>query len=144
MSARKRTHRGGARRTPREFFIKKYHDLYELCASLVKKRLVLWLRLLSKSRHRARHGYRGLRFLAATLVPVITSACSAPPQIEDHLVGDAGHIEVRKADHRVEGVVIGVTQGLSEPDAAELATVLSNETGAGLVIPMVSGPNEFR
>jgi hypothetical protein len=62
------------------------------------------------------------------------SACSGLPQIEDHPVGDAGHIEVRKSEQRGNGIVIGATQGWSEPAAAELATALSDETGAGLVI----------
>lgn len=74
-------------------------------------------------------------FRAALIAMVFTlSACSGPPPIQDHLVGDVGHIEVRKSDHRIEGVVVGATQGSSEPDAAELATALSDEIGAGLVI----------
>ncbi|MGH7798539.1 MAG: hypothetical protein ACREQ2_27045 [Candidatus Binatia bacterium] len=81
------------------------------------------------SGHPARFGFRA----ALVAIVLIISACSSSPPVQDHLVGDLGHIEVRKSD-RAEGVVIGATQGSSEPDAAELATALSDETGAGLVI----------
>jgi hypothetical protein len=74
-------------------------------------------------------------FRAALIAIVFTlSGCSGRPPIEDHLVGDVGHIEVRKADPRIEGVVVGATQGSSEPDAAELAKAFSDGTGAGLII----------
>ena len=82
------------------------------------------------SGHPARCGFR-----AALIAIVFTlSGCSSRPPIEDHLVGDVGHIEVRKADPRIEGVVVGATQGSSEPDAAELAKAFSDGTGAGLII----------
>ncbi|MGH7854501.1 MAG: hypothetical protein ACREP3_13740 [Candidatus Binatia bacterium] len=60
--------------------------------------------------------------------------CIASRSAQDHIIGDLGHIEVRKSDADIDNVVIGATHGLSEPDAAALATVLSDETGAGLVI----------
>jgi hypothetical protein len=70
----------------------------------------------------------------AVAIGLTMSACSGLPQMEDHLVGDAGHIEARKSEQRGNGIVIGATQGWSEPAAAELATALSDETGAGLVV----------
>ncbi len=64
----------------------------------------------------------------------VWSGCAVAPPWQDHAVGGIGHIEVRKTDGRVEGVVIGAPFGLVEPDAAEVAMTLSDQTGAGLVI----------
>ena len=75
----------------------------------------------------------GLRLVLGAAACILT-ACGGAPPIQSHAVGDIGHIAVRKAEHRGEGVVIGVTQGRSQPQPAKLATALSDRTGAGLVI----------
>lgn len=80
------------------------------------------------------NSYRVFAALAVFAWVAVWIGCSVPPAQQDHVVGDIGHIGVRKTDGRVEGVVIGATHGLTEPYAAEVATALSDHTGAGLVI----------
>ena len=84
-------------------------------------------RLSSNARH-ILAAFAGLAFVT------VWNGCSVPLARQDHVVGDIGHIEVLKTYGRIEGVVIGATHGLTEPYAAEVATALSDHTGAGLVI----------
>lgn len=72
--------------------------------------------------------------IAAGAAASILSACGGAPPLRSHAVSDLGHIEVRRAEARGEGVVVGVTQGGAQPAAAELAAALSDRIGAGLVI----------
>ena len=65
---------------------------------------------------------------------LLVPGCIAPRPVQDHPIGDLGHIEVRRSVPYIEGVVIGAAHGLSEADAAALAAALSDDNGAGLVI----------
>lgn len=70
----------------------------------------------------------------AIFVLAFSAGCTPQQPLQDHLVGNLGHIEFRKSDGRIDGVVIGAPHGLSEPQAAEFAAAFSNQTGAGLIV----------
>jgi hypothetical protein len=53
---------------------------------------------------------------------------------EDHVIGDFGHIEVRRSKPQVNGFVVGVPHGATEPDAIDYAKTISDATGSGIVI----------
>lgn len=77
--------------------------------------------------------------LAANFLGLIASTlffadCMLPASYEHHVIGDFGHIEVRRSKAQVNGFVVGVPHGATEPDAIDYAKTISDETGAGIVI----------
>lgn len=67
------------------------------------------------------------------LSAMLWSGCGLHPPLHEQRVGELGYLDFRKPDGRLDGVVIGAPFGLSEPDAVDYATTISDETGAGLV-----------
>jgi hypothetical protein len=67
--------------------------------------------------------------LVLLLLPAVT-ACSPYRVSEDHAIAGLRHFEMRRPEPGIDGIIIGAVFGLAEPKAAELATVLSNETVA--------------
>ena len=57
-----------------------------------------------------------------------------PAGYEDYVIGDFGHIEVRPSKPQVNGFVVGVLHGATEPDALDYARTISDATGSGIVI----------
>jgi len=55
-----------------------------------------------------------------------------PASYEDYVIGDFGHIEVRPSKPQVNGFVVGVPHGATEPDAIDYAKTISDATGAGI------------
>lgn len=65
---------------------------------------------------------------------MVWSGCSLRAPLQSEPIGDLGRIEFRNPNSHMAGVVVGAAHGLSEPAAAEYATALSDDTGAGLAI----------
>jgi hypothetical protein len=77
--------------------------------------------------------------LAANFLGLIASGlffagCTLSASYEDHVIGDFGHIEVRRSKPQVNGFVVGVPHGATEPDAIDYAKTISDATGSGIVI----------
>lgn len=76
------------------------------------------------------------RLLSTILLPFALSflnGCSLQSPLEREQLGELGHFEYRAPQTHMAGVVIGAPHGLTDPEAALLATQISERTGAGLV-----------
>jgi hypothetical protein len=54
-----------------------------------------------------------------------------PRSYEDHVIGDFGHIEVRRSEPQGNGFVVGVPHGATEPDAIDYAKTAVTRRGPG-------------
>src|SRR5512146_2041580 len=84
------------------------------------------------------HGCRApslaVKFLVLFASALFFPGCMLPTSYENHVIGDFGHIEVRRSKPQVNGFVVGVPHGATEPDAIDYAKTISDATGAGIVI----------
>ena len=74
------------------------------------------------------------KFLRLIGSALFFAGCMLPASYEDHVIGDFGHIEVRRSEPQGNGFVVGVPHGATEPDAIDYAKTVSDATGAGIVI----------
>jgi len=72
------------------------------------------------------------KFLGLIASTLFFTGCMLPASYEDYVIGDFGHIEVRPSKPQVNGFVVGVPHGATEPDAIDYAKTISDATGAGI------------
>lgn len=76
------------------------------------------------------------RTLLAIVIPfafAFLNGCSLQSLLQREMLGGLGHFEYREPGAHMAGVVIGAPHGLTDPEAAFLASHISERTGAGLV-----------
>lgn len=68
---------------------------------------------------------------SALLLLIACGSRTAPVQ---RRIGNVGRIDFHPPRHGSEGIVVGATQGFSEPAAVQYAAGISEKTGAGLAV----------
>jgi hypothetical protein len=53
---------------------------------------------------------------------------------QEQRIGNLGYFEFQPPDDRMKGVIIGAPHGVTEPDSANYAKLISQQTGAGFLI----------
>ncbi|HEX5607601.1 MAG TPA: hypothetical protein VFY96_13845, partial [Candidatus Binatia bacterium] len=67
-----------------------------------------------------------------TLV-LLFAGCRLMADYDDYVIADYGHLAVR-SESQMNGFVLGVPHGTTDPDAVDYAKSVSDATGAGIVI----------